>query len=215
MFGTGGFAREVAGIVESHGLYNSTFLGFIDDNPDRHFQTINGYPVLGGQDWLCNQREAIAVFLGVGNPETRYRIVSKLKKFSCVFFPILIHPNVVMGRDVECGEGSIICAGNILTCNIQIGCFVNLNLDCTVGHDTSIDDFSTIAPGVHISGNVKIERGCDLGTGASIIQGVSIGASVILGAGAVVSRNLPEGATAVGVPAKVIKSQEVFNYSGF
>lgn len=213
VFGTGGFGREVAWIVESRKDIAGPFLGYLDDQSENHGKKINGFPVLGGREWLTGQTEPIAVFMGIGTPETRHKIVTYLRALSHVRFPVLVHPQVSMGREVQLGEGSIICAGNILTCNIQLGSFVNLNLDCTVGHDTIIEDFTTIAPGVHISGNVTVGRGCDLGTGAAVIQGITIGASVTLGAGAVVNRNLPEGVTAVGVPAKAIKIHEAYNFS--
>jgi sugar O-acyltransferase (sialic acid O-acetyltransferase NeuD family) len=107
---------------------------------------------------------------------------------------------------VELGCGNIICAGTIITVNIKIGNHVIINLDCTVGHDTVINDYVTCAPSVNISGQVEIEEGCDIGTNAAIIQGKKIGKWSIIGAGAVVSRDIPPGCTAVGVPAKPLNS---------
>ena len=55
---------------------------------------------------------------------------------------------------------------------LRIGRFVVLNLDLTVGHESRIDDYVTISPGVHISGRVHVGEGCDLGTGANVVPGV-------------------------------------------
>ncbi|MGH7625559.1 MAG: hypothetical protein ACREOJ_09600 [Gemmatimonadaceae bacterium] len=112
-----------------------------------------------------------------------------------------------MSRFVELGEGTIVCAGCILTVNIAIGRHVHLNLDCTIGHDAVLEDFVTLAPGVHVSGCVKIERGAYLGTGAVVINGTQVrplvvGAGAIVGAGAVVTKNVSPGVTVVGVPAR-------------
>jgi sugar O-acyltransferase (sialic acid O-acetyltransferase NeuD family) len=123
-----------------------------------------------------------------------------------VSFPTLIHPNVIIGHDfVNIGEGSIICASNIITVNINIGKFVILNLQCTVGHDTSIKDYCSFMPSVNISGEVLIEEGVYVGTGAKIINLLSIGKNSIIGSGAVVAKSLPANCTAVGIPAKPIK----------
>jgi len=78
---------------------------------------------------------------------------------------------------------------------------------CTVGHDAIIEDFVTLYPGVHVSGNVYLEEGAEIGTGTAIIQGVRVGAWTTVGAGAVVVKDLPPGVVAVGVPAKVIREK--------
>ena len=117
----------------------------------------------------------------------------------------MIHPNVRISQYVKMGHGNIICAGNILTVNIKLGNHVILNLDCTVGHDAIIGDYSTILPSVNISGNSIIKEGCFIGTNSAVIEGVSVGEWSIIGAGAVLTKDIPARCTAVGVPAKAIK----------
>ena len=70
---------------------------------------------------------------------------------------------------------------------------------------TVIKDYVSLLWNVNISGNDKIGEGVMFGTGSTIIQGKTVGMGAIIGAGAVVIEDIPEGATAVGVPAKVIK----------
>ena len=53
---------------------------------------------------------------------------------------------------------------------------------------------------------VLIKRGSYLGAGAIILPGVTIGENSIVAAGAVVTRSLPPGSIAAGVPARVIRS---------
>jgi acetyltransferase-like isoleucine patch superfamily enzyme len=112
-----------------------------------------------------------------------------------------------MSRFVEVGRGSVITVGNILNVNVRLGQHVHVNLDCTIGHDAVLEDYATLAPGVHVSGWVFIKEGAYIGTGAVIINGtedkpLEIGAYAVVGAGAVVTKDVPPGVTVVGVPAK-------------
>lgn len=54
--------------------------------------------------------------------------------------------------------------------------------------------------------DVRIGSGCWIASGAIISGGVTIGDNTIVGAGSVVTKDLPSGVFAAGIPAKVIKS---------
>ncbi len=202
--GAGGFAREVAWLVEeiNKNLLEWNLLGFIDDNKENIHKELNGYKVLGTTEDLKNFSDDIYIVIAIGNGVIREKIVKKLKNKK---FAILIHPTVKISNTNKIGEGTIICAENILTVNINIGKHVILNLDSTVGHDSLLKDFVTISPSVNISGNTKIEKYTTVGTGTNIIQGIEIGENVVVGAGTVVIRNIENNCTAIGNPAKIIK----------
>ena len=153
-------------------------------------------------------KSEIWVVCAVGAARVRKMIIEKIKTYPNVRFATLIDPSAILSDRVSIGEGSIICAGSIVTVDIQIGCHVILNLDCTVGHDVCLEDFVTVYPSVNVSGNVLVEECAELGTGTQIIQGKRIGTQTIVGAGAVVVKDLPEKCTAVGSPAKPIKFWE-------
>ncbi|WP_342473073.1 acetyltransferase [Metasolibacillus sp. FSL H7-0170] len=209
IYGSGGFAREVVHLIEDINKASNEWevLGFLDDNEENHGLTVNELPVLGGAEWLEGKGE-IHVALGIGSPKAKKAIVIKLAKYENVIFPNLIHPTVTISRFNTLGQGNIICEGNILTVNIDIENFTIINLNCTIGHDVTIKNYSTILPNSSVSGNVVFEEGVDFGTNATIIQGVTVGEWTIVGAGAVVVKDLPAKCTAVGSPAKPIKFHE-------
>lgn len=95
-----------------------------------------------------------------------------------------------------------------MTTGIQCGNFGLYNLNCTIAHDCQIEDFVTVGPGANISGNVHLKEGCSIGTGAVVLQGRStddklvIGSDAVIGAGAVVTRQVGDGLTVKGVPAR-------------
>ena len=102
----------------------------------------------------------------------------------------------------------MITAGSILTNQIRIGNHVHINLDCTIGHDAILQDFTTLAPGVHVSGNVAFGHGCYVGTGANILEKLHIGEWSIIGAGSTITKDVPANTTVVGLPGIVVKTRE-------
>jgi sugar O-acyltransferase (sialic acid O-acetyltransferase NeuD family) len=209
ILGAGGFAREVLDIFHALNSVEPAYevLGFIDEDPRKKGQRLNGSPVLGGFDSLSSlDRSRIHAICGVGDTAGRRRFVEKAAPHGLQFCNV-VHPDAVLTPFITLGTGVVITAGCILTNQITIGNHVHLNLDCTIGHDCVIDDFVTIAPGAHISGNVRIAAGCDIGTGTAIIQGIKVGEWSIIGAGSVVVEDIPPNVTVVGVPAKVIKER--------
>src|SRR5690554_1215969 len=207
IFGAGGFGREVKTIIDAINkkepdAYN--FIGFYDDGIEKD-TIVNGFPILGGINELNQIDNALALVISIGDPKIKMKILDKVNNPN-INYPSIVHPDTsISNDDVQIGEGTIICEGTIITCNIKIGNFVVFNLMCTVGHDTVIDDYCAFMPSVNISGEVHIQKSVYVGTGAKIINLLEIGENTVIGAGAVVSKTLPANCTAVGIPAKPIK----------
>ncbi|CAA0110747.1 Maltose O-acetyltransferase [Starkeya nomas] len=112
--------------------------------------------------------------------------------------------------------------------NIHLGSGVFLNFDCVVLDvaRVTIGDGTEIGPGVHIytadhprdpearragleyGRPVHIGRNVWIGGKAIVLPGVTIGDDALVGAGAVVTRDVPAGATVVGNPARVVAPRE-------
>ncbi|HLO73765.1 MAG TPA: NeuD/PglB/VioB family sugar acetyltransferase [Flavobacterium sp.] len=206
IIGAGGFGREVKMLIDQINAVENKyqFIGYYDDGKEKG-TLINGFPVLGMVADLNSVSEEITVALALGNPVYKKNVVTLIHN-SNITYETLIHPSVLIGNDdVLIGKGAVICAGNIITCNIIIKDYVTINLACTIGHDTVLEDYVSLMPGVNVSGEVVVEEAVYVGTGAKIINQVFVGKNTTIGAGAVVSKSLPENCTAVGIPAKPIK----------
>ena len=122
----------------------------------------------------------------------------------------LRHPTAQIGLDVEIGEGTVLAPNVILTTRVppsDVHCI--LNVRASVSHDCRIGDFVNVNPAATICGNVTVGDGSFIGAGAVIKEKIKIGRGVTVGAGnAVVICDLPDGATAVGVPARIIKRRD-------
>lgn len=208
--GTGGHAREVHELIEDINAAAPTWeiMGWLDSNTATHGTTVHDLSVLGDIDWL-RANPNVYVTMAIGAPPTRRRVVESARALGHTRFATLIHPTALIGRRVEIGEGTVICAGVITSTDYRLGQHVLINRMATVAHDDHLHDFVTIAPSAVISGNVTIGEGTDLGTNATVNQGVEIGAWTIVGSGAVVTKSLPANCTAVGAPARPIKERQV------
>lgn len=209
IIGAGGFAREVLDIYDAQRAAGASVevVGYLVGSRYADAGTlVNDLPILGGMDWLDDEVDNVAVICGVGAPEVRRRLVLEAADRGAQFTNA-IHPTVVMSRLVKVGVGVVIGAGSILTNQIQLGNHVHVNLACTVGHDVQIADFVTVSPGTNLSGNVVVGEGAYVGTGVSVIEKMRIGEWAVIGAGAVVTTDIEANSTAVGVPARIVKSR--------
>ena len=208
IIGAGGVGREVSLIIQQINELEQTWnlLGFIDDNTDNWGKVSNGYSVIGGIDSLEFLSNDTYIVIAIANYKVKKNIVNKINnKFK---FATIVHPKVWIHDYMTVGQGTIIYEGAILTANIEIGNHVIISPKCGVGHDSIIKDYVSLLWNVNVSGNDLIEEGVMMGSGSTVIQGKKIGKGSIIGAGAVVVNDIESFSTAVGVPAKVIKSDK-------
>ncbi len=204
--GVGGFGREVLCLlIDSMGNAGRK----IEDAAcfmvsDEHFKEpkIMGIDVIPRSSFAPEQYDVV---VAIGDPKLRKGFVETLPPNTT--YTTIIHPSAVMSDWVEIGEGSIVTAGTIMTCNIKIGKHAHLNLHTTVGHDCQIGDYFTTAPGANISGNCTFGDCVYFGTNASVRQGVHICDNVTIGMGGVVVKDIAEEGTYIGNPLKKLEKK--------
>lgn len=208
IIGAGGHGRETLDIVEAINAENPTFdfLGFIDEQvAESPLVSARAARIVGTLEVL---RDLDARYvIGIGTSVNRRRIDQQLAQWGREP-SVLIHPGATLGAIVTLGPGVVIAAGARITTNVVLGRHAHVNVNATVSHDCRLDDYVTVSPGVTVSGSVSIGEGTLMGAGSTVIEGRTIGAWVTVGAGAVVVRDIPDGVTAVGVPARPRRTHE-------
>lgn len=210
IIGAGAHGREVADILchQTKATRDIEALGFVDDNHDLHGQSRDGLPVLGDWSWFEGaDRKDFAVVCAVGLPLICRRLVERAQSIELTFASV-VSPLAHISSFARLGEGVTIFPGVVINSGAFVDSHSILNVGVSISHDSIVGPYSNINPGARLAGNVTVGEGCYIGMGASVIQGRTIGPWSIVGAGAVVISNIPSNVTAVGVPAKIIKTRE-------
>lgn len=206
ILGAGGHAKVVAETALASSV--ASRIAFLDDRwsgPDQ-LQNLLGWPVIGPLDkaldpTFLDRFPAAAVAIGQSRPRLEW--IEKLQHAGYAL-PVLIHPAAWLSPSAQVGPASVVFAQASVQAQASIGIGAILNTGCSVDHDVRLADGVHICPGSRLAGGVQVGTRSWLGIGSSVIQQVRIGADVTVGAGAAVVRDLPDGVTAVGVPARVL-----------
>lgn len=199
IIGASGHGKVVADIALKMNKWES--ISFLDDN--QNLKSSMGIDVIGTTKDVIKFIDSHDVIVGIGNNSTREKIQNMLEKLEASI-PVLIHPNAIIGTDVEIGNGTVVMAGAVINCCTKIGRGCIINTSATIDHDNIIEDFVHISPGAHLAGTVKVGKGSWLGIGSVVSNNINISSGCILGAGAVVVKDIVEPGTYVGVPVRRI-----------
>ncbi|WP_183906780.1 NeuD/PglB/VioB family sugar acetyltransferase [Rufibacter immobilis] len=206
IYGAGGFGREtLCALIDSiapHGLKIEDVACFMVDDQFYREPRIMGVEVIKRSSF---DPAIYDVVVAVGDPAARRKLVEELP--ASTTFGRVVHPSAVLSQWVDIGEGCIITAGTVLTCNIKIGKHAHLNLHTTIGHDFVAGDFFTTAPAANVSGNCTFGDGVYLGTNVSVREKVTLASGVIIGMGGVVLKDIQEAGVYIGNPVKKLEKK--------
>lgn len=197
LIGASGHGRVCAEIAELTGYKE---VAFLDLDPD--MTEYAGHKVIGVEndlEKLVNPNTDFFVSLGMN--EKRERIHAKIRNAGGRI-ATLIHPAAVVSKSATISDGTAIMAGAVINPGTVIGEGCIINTSSSVDHDCNIGNFTHVAVGAHICGNVATGTKVWVGAGATVINNISICENVTIGAGAVVISNIIDPDIYVGVPAR-------------
>lgn len=199
--GAGGHGKVVAEAAAATGRWSA--LAFLDDRFPS-LASVNGLAVRGA---LADAPALLAEFsdavVAIGHCRTRLRVLHDLRRWGFAL-PTVVHPTAWVSPSATLGEGTVVFAQVAIHACARLGAGCIANTGCSIDHDAALGDGVHVCPGARLAGEVTVGDASWLGIGSSVIQRVRVGADVTVGAGAAVVRALPDGVTAVGVPARVI-----------
>jgi acetyltransferase-like isoleucine patch superfamily enzyme len=113
-----------------------------------------------------------------------------------------IQKGVKVGNRCKISSHSFLCEGVILEDDVFIGHSVTFTNDLYPRATNGDGKLQTESDWTCLPTTVK--RGASIGSGATLLCGITIGENALIGAGAVVTRDVPDHAIVVGVPARII-----------
>lgn len=136
--------------------------------------------------------------IAIGSLSTRARLIAELRGL----FAVVKHPSAQVSASAKVGEGTFIGAGAIINGRATIAAHCIINTAAVVEHDCVLGVNVHVAPRATLGGGVRIGHDTLVGLGSSVRPGVKIGSGCTIGVGAAVIRDVPDGMTVMGVPAK-------------
>lgn len=200
ILGASGHGKVVADIALACGWQEVVF--FDDAWPSvgqNGFWTVEG----NTESLVARVAEFDGAMVAIGHSGIR---VEKQQVLENAGLPVvtLVHPAAYVSRFANIGAGTVVMPGAVVNVDTVLGKGCIINSGATVDHDCVLADGVHIAPGAHLSGDVIVGSGSWVGVGVAVRQGVRIGAGVMVGAGAVVVKDIADGETVVGNPARSI-----------
>jgi sugar O-acyltransferase (sialic acid O-acetyltransferase NeuD family) len=191
-----GLDWDVIELIESDKRFE--LLGVFDAN----YRSALGQPPALGADsqWhgFLATNQFVQVVMAVDPPAVRKKLFGF---YGAERVLTLISPDAHISLRSEIGPQCLIQMGAKVMPLVRVGRGAKIHINATLHHEVDLGEFCTVAPGAQLLGKVVVGEGSYIGAGAIIRQRCKIGRNVKVGAGAVVVADLPDGVTAVGVPA--------------
>lgn len=140
--------------------------------------------------------------LGVGGQKARKFCSEKAASLGGALCSVVSRHALIGAFGVSIANGVCILSQATITADVEIGGGTLINKAAIISHDATIGSYCEISPGAPVLGRAKIGDQTEIGTNAVVLPDVEVGCNCKIGAGAVVTKNVPDGFTVAGIPAK-------------
>jgi sugar O-acyltransferase (sialic acid O-acetyltransferase NeuD family) len=200
VIGAGGHASE---IIEE--LYNGSNANEIYCFDEQTSQTVflNTFKILKDYfDVISYCSEQFQFVLGVGNPIIRQSLSTRFIELGGKHVGMISSKANIGQFNLNIENGVDVMNNASISSNVTIERGTLINRNASIHHDCFIGEYCEIAPNAVLLGKVKIGDLTMIGAGVIVMPGVKVGSNCIIGAGAVVTKDVQDGQTVKGIPAK-------------
>lgn len=194
IYGASGHSKVIIEILENSG---KNILELYDDDAGKN--KLFDYIIRHDKD-VFGIKEGRWI-IGIGDNKIRKTITEK----HSLEFGLAIDKSAAISRRTHIGEGTVIMPGVSINSSTRIGNHAIINTNASIDHDCIAANFVHLSPNATLCGGVSVGEGTHIGAGAVVIPGVKIGKWCVIGAGSVIIKDVPDNATVVGNPGRIIK----------
>lgn len=199
IIGAGGYAKSV---LDSIDYYNYRIKGFLDEFSKEREHL--GYPILWHSIEDVESPEKYFYFIAIGNNERRKIWFDRLADRRLRLINV-VDRTAIISTEAQIGNGCFFGKMAVVNSKASIGNNCIINTKSLVEHGCTVHDHANISTNAVINGDVVIGEGSFVGTCSVTLGQKTVGSWSTIGAGAVVIKDVGDGVTVAGVPAKVIK----------
>ena len=192
IIGASGHGKVIADIAVKIGY---TDIVFLDDN--EKITECAGFPVVG-KTVQAGDMDGDKI-VAIGNAGIREKIQETIETVT------LVHPDAIISRRVQIGQGTVVMAGAVINSDVNVGRGCIINTCASVDHDCKIGNYVHVSVGAHVAGTCEIGKGTWIGAGAVVSNNIKVCRDCMIGAGSVVVKDIDEAGVYVGVPVRKIK----------
>lgn len=209
--GAGGHGRVCADVARRAGW---TIEGFCDPAYAGVSDILGVRLCDGGETELfANWPADTALFIGIGDNCRRLALANDARNHD-IPLAVLVDPSAVISPSATLAPGALVMPNATINAEAVIGPAALVNSAAIVEHGGRVDEGAHVGPGACLTGDAALGARAMLGARATILPGVHVGEDTVVGAGAVVTADVAQRQTVVGVPARVVRNLNLLVKTG-